>query len=77
MAPEQFDQDGEYTSKTEIYQMGFIFFELLMGKHPEDKEFNKYSNLREKLALKNVSSEVVSVIEKCLEEFPENRYDWP
>ena len=36
MSPEQFEGDGHYSSKTDVFPMGYVFFGLLMGKYPDD-----------------------------------------
>ncbi len=57
VAPEQGPfGDGNYTSKTDIYPMGFIFFELLMGKYPDDIKSKEDVSIKQKLSRKNISN---------------------
>ncbi len=48
--------------------MGYIFFELLMGKHPDKIISEEDNTMRKKLERKGVSKETIDLIEKCFEE---------
>ena len=57
--------------------MGYIFFELLMGKHPDKIVSEEEKTIKQKLERKGVSNKVIEVIERCFEEQPDDRIDWP
>ena len=84
MAPEQFD--GESDEKTDIYQFGLVAYELLTGKYPyqaadtSQRTVTFWHNLHTSADFeplnkvrKHIPSEIVSVVEKCLEKDPEDR----
>ena len=45
--------------------MGFVFFELLVGKHPDDIILLHENTIKSKLKQRGISKESIEIIEKC------------
>ena len=81
MAPEQFD-GGLLSKSTDVYAIGILAFELLSGKPPfeENTIYNLAENHRKtplpslRARREDVPEWVQSVIEKCAEKRPEDRF---
>ncbi|HEV3386829.1 MAG TPA: serine/threonine-protein kinase [Gemmata sp.] len=78
-APEQFDPAyGKLGPATDVWAMGVILYELLVGKRPffETAEANLADVVINSPAPRpaKVSKEVVAVISRCLEKQPEKRF---
>ncbi len=83
MAPEQF-VTGQSSVRSDIFALGVLLFELVSGRHPFHKpdaqelqsiraiQFAAPPNLRE--IVPDVSGELESVIYRCLEKQPSERY---
>ncbi len=78
MAPEQYVQAKAVDHRADIYALGMVLAEMLGGALPWPKETSEYEVLRRKadgeLALDAVPSTLHSVIRRCLEPDPEQRW---
>jgi serine/threonine-protein kinase len=81
-SPEQI-AGGQLTAATDVFQLGMLLHKLLTGKFPykdtpASGEGITGKNLREKIAQREISStlnyELKAILQKCLEEDPEQRY---
>lgn len=68
MAPEQLNGE-KATKKSDVYSLGLVLFELYAGRLPERAE--KISKTLKSLKIPN---KIISIIDKCLERSPEDRY---
>lgn len=73
-SPQQI-RNREYTDKCDVYALGCIFFELLVGKTPREADCTntvnnimKMDKLRKKLKQKGVPAQMSQFIESCLRE---------
>jgi hypothetical protein len=80
MSPEQFF-GGEVTSKSDLYSLGLVMYEIFTGRHPyEASTFEEMKRMREKNTLavpstylKEINPLVERVIMSCLERDPAKR----
>jgi len=75
-APEQFN--GIICKKSDIYGLGVIFLEILMGCDLWDPKFYNYQKSRKSIidnleSYKNININIYKIIKKCLSMSPENR----
>ncbi|WP_375579436.1 serine/threonine-protein kinase [Marivirga tractuosa] len=72
--PEQLKQ-SPISVATDIYQMGILLHLVLSNELPFDKEeFPTASNRKLIFAVNQINKELLSIIQKCLNESPEDRY---
>ncbi|MGM0579529.1 MAG: protein kinase domain-containing protein [Bacteroidota bacterium] len=73
-APEQLKQK-QVSVATDIYQLGILLHLILSGKFPFDKDnFPTDLNRELLLAKDQINAELLSIIQGCLNEAPEDRY---
>ena len=79
MAPEQYVQAKGVDARADIYALGMLLAEMLVGSLPWPAELSEYEVLRRKadgeLDLSKVPEKLQAVIRRCLGPDPENR--WP
>ena len=81
MSPEQFQQD-EVDQRSDIYSLGLIMFEMLIGKHPLGKKAS-LSDMMEWLqkpeiptpALNDLTPRVARFVRRCLRRDPAERFE--
>ena len=67
-------------SRTDIYSLGVVFYEILTGNHPYNMTNNSESleenpqPLREQPDCQNLSPELEAIVMKCLSKSPQNRF---
>ena len=76
-------------SRTDIYSLGVVFYEILTGHHPYNIQDNSNTtkadwiashltetptSLRERTGCENIPVELENIVMKCLEKLPQNRY---
>ena len=78
MAPEQYVEAKGVDGRADIYALGMVFAEMLTGALPWPPELSEYEVLRRKadgeLTLDAVPERFHSVLQRCLEPDPENRW---
>lgn len=77
MSPEQCRSTKKVTEKTDIYALGIIFYEMIVGKVPFDAD-NAYDimkmHVEEEPKFPRMGKEVKAVIARCLEKAATKRY---
>lgn len=71
----------EYSSKCDIWALGFIFYEMLHGETPwsasrEYELVNNIENIPLKIKRKDLSPETVDFLKKCLQIYEKERISW-
>ena len=67
-------KNHEYTNKCDVYAIGCIIFQMLVGMNPQNAKCTKYFNimdmnkLEKKLMERNVPKEIIEFIKQCLRE---------
>ncbi len=67
-------------SRTDIYSLGVVFYEILTGNHPYNMTNNSESPednpqpLREQPDCQNLSPELEAIVMKCLSKSPQDRF---
>lgn len=83
MAPEQLDLKNELTNKTDIYSLGVLFYNMIVGKPPYPKMFTQqeiFNEIRNKplksIKLDNlkIQSKIQYIIDKATRKSPNLRY---
>ncbi len=78
-SPEQI-RGASIDSRTDIYSLGVVFYEILSGEHPfESKNDDSYDDenakpLKEQTACKHIPRDLETIVMKCLAQCPENRF---
>ncbi len=78
-SPEQIEGTN-IDSRTDIYSLGVVFYEILTGNHPYNMTNNSESleenpqPLREQPDCQNLSPELEAIVMKCLSKSPQNRF---
>ncbi len=78
MAPEQYTRAKSVDARADIYALGMVLAEMLLGGLPWPTELSEYEVLRHKadgeLSLDRVPKAYIPIIERCLEPDPEDRW---
>jgi len=74
MAPEQFD--GYADKRSDVYAFGIILYQMVTGgKLPfVARSREEYEMLHKDAKIPSISSEFIPIIQKCLEKYPDKRY---
>ena len=83
MAPEQkLKGDKAYSNKVDVYPIGLIMFEMLIGKNPEKADCFEFpegiinQKIKNQLEENGISKILIEFILKCIEKNPSQRYSW-
>ena len=71
-APELFENIGLHNASTDLYAVGIIFYELLVGQHPYDNE--ESHNITATLSQLGVNTAINQIVTTLLAEEPGKRY---
>lgn len=70
-APEQYEENGEITPRTDIYALGMTLYALLTNINPQR---TKVTDTSIRKVNPDFSAGLDRIIQKCTEKLPENRY---